>query len=105
MNTQHTTAKHTPGPIWFGAYKANGELAAILQSESEAYFYIRNRGHMHGGTYRQFGTANEIAAAPELLAIARSLAAWVDDPDACGSDLADIAESAKDAITKAEGQP
>lgn len=60
------TQTHTPGPQWCGAYKADGTLAAVLASESEAYYYIRNRSHMHGGTYRPFGM--NPAVAPDLLA-------------------------------------
>ena len=65
------TIKHTQGLQW-GAFKADGTLDAILSSESEAYFYIKNHGHMEGGSFRKVPAYN--AAAPEFLAALESIA-------------------------------
>lgn len=54
-------SKHT---LLWGAFDAEGNLRARFDSESEAHFYIRNRGHMHGGSYR----AVDDSAPADLLA-------------------------------------
>ena len=38
-------------PLPWAVFDAQGKLIARMQSESEAYFYIRNRGHANGGSY------------------------------------------------------
>lgn len=44
-------------------FDADGRLRAAFDSETEAYFYLRNRGHMHGGTYRKLdGTPSGLLA-------------------------------------------
>lgn len=42
-----------------------GKLLAVLDSQSEAHFYIQNRGHAHGAVY--FKASCDYAAAPALL--------------------------------------
>lgn len=37
----------------WAVFDSEGKLRARLESESEAYFYIRNRGHCNGGSYRK----------------------------------------------------
>lgn len=48
-----------------------GKLLAILDSQSEAYFYIQNRGHAHGAV--RFLSSFDYAAAPALLVALQSL--------------------------------
>jgi len=52
----------------------------------------------------QEANARLITAAPDLLEIARELAAWEEDPDRYAGDLADLAHDARAAIAKAEGK-
>lgn len=71
-NQTHTpaTPAHTPGPIgrsplnWL-VVNQSGKLLAVLDSESEAHFFTKNRGHASGAVY--FKAACDYAAAPELL--------------------------------------
>lgn len=68
-------AQAQPSLSW-GAFDASGKLRAILESESEAYFYVRNRGHMHNGSHREIepATAQAQQAVPvdwKALAISR----------------------------------
>ena len=37
--------------LTWAAFDASGKMRAAFDSETEAYFYVRNRGHMSGGSY------------------------------------------------------
>lgn len=50
-------------PQTWGAFDADGKLRATFDSESEAYFYVRNRGHMHNGTHRPIADKSAVALA------------------------------------------
>ncbi len=53
---------------WYGVYDAQGKLRATFESEPEAYFYIRNRGHVNGGTYKPIvNHADKLAEAGDRL--------------------------------------
>lgn len=47
-------------PQW-GAFSADGRLRALLESESEAYYFVKNRGHMYGGTFRKMEATTRLA--------------------------------------------
>ena len=49
----------------------DGKLLAVLDSESEAYFFTRNRGHANGSVY--FKAPCDYAAAPDMLAALKNL--------------------------------
>jgi hypothetical protein len=67
------TAKHTPGP-WCVSRRGRRGLPHIM---SEAGLYVMDakpRGVSGGGTVRQMADATLIAAAPDLLTLARQYA-------------------------------
>lgn len=49
------TTKQPATPLPWAVFNRDGKLLARMESESEAYYYIRNRGHANGGTYRNDG--------------------------------------------------
>jgi hypothetical protein len=66
----------------WGAFDSDGKLRATFDSESEAHFYVRNRGHMYGGSYRALAStrtrADALAAA--LRSVEQDAAAQDFDP-------------------------
>ncbi len=48
---EEPAAQHSPLP--WGAFDSSGKLRALFDSESEAHFYVRGRGHMYGGSHRR----------------------------------------------------
>lgn len=79
---------HTPGP-W-----SVGDDQLVVWSDVITVAEAR----------RSRADARLIAAAPELLEVAKKLAAWESDPDGYGGDLAEIGCMARAAIAKAEGK-
>lgn len=53
-STSHkpSAAETARATLPWGVFDAAGKLRGQLESESEAHFYVRGRGHMHGGSYR-----------------------------------------------------
>jgi hypothetical protein len=87
----------------WGAFDSEGKLRATFDSESEAHFYVRNRGHMHNGSYRAIKQERD-----ELLAACKWLYSLFDNESGeyqeQYQDQTSVAcEKAEAAIAKAEG--
>lgn len=83
----------------------DGKLLAILDSESEAYYFTHNRGHAHGAVY--FKAPCDYAAAHELLAALKQTldALWNETYGNCDSEwIAQTKAMASAAIAIAEKQ-
>lgn len=82
-----------------------GKLLAILDSESEAHWFTRNRGHAAGAFYFQAGLnyahAGELLEALELALQGLDIAATRQLPEFIGFVL--TADKARAAIAKARG--
>jgi hypothetical protein len=85
------TQKHTPGKKWWGAFDAQGELRATCDSESEAKFYVQNRGHMYGGSYRLLPIRTD--AAPDMLAALRDCLTVIEFEASASGKLDDVKRS------------
>lgn len=86
-----------------------GKLLAVLDSESEAHWFTRNRGHASGAVY--FQTPCDYAAAPDLLAACEYLEnAMADASRIYGNEIPATAgmvtawKLARAAILRAKGQ-
>ena len=105
MNTTETNTQTTQSngfPSW-GAYKADGTLEALLNSESEAYYYIKNRGHMYGGSYRACNIQSDLLAALQILDINLRILAEAKElrTDTLQSTLQLLRRESSEAIAKA----
>ena len=72
-------AAHTPegrAPLCWLVVNPDGKLLAVLDSESEAHWFTRNRGHASGAVY--FKTPYDYAAAPDLLTALQSCVAQME---------------------------
>lgn len=95
MSTKHTPECREGSSLNWLVVNPDGKLLAILDSESEAYWFTRNRGHAAGAVF--FKAACDYSGAPEMLA---ALKAVHDDPyTTCA-----CAEKVRAAISKAEGK-
>lgn len=82
----------------------DGKLLAVLDSESEAYWFTRNRGHAHGAEIRKADC--DYAAAPELLAALKACLPIVAAHAKVSGGEGSLAHAvARAAIAKAKGQP
>lgn len=108
MNTKHTPREGSRLDCL--VVNPDGKLLAILDSESEAYFYTRNRAHAFGATTHKAGI--DYSSAPELLEALQQAAEQFDytvKSLALGhtvsiSSLQNCAAMAKQAIAKAIGK-
>lgn len=105
-NEKHTSVQ------WWGAFDVEGNLRAVMDSETEAHFYVRGRGHMYHGSYRPVAgdVPRLIAKAPEMLAALMEIRdycqGWIDNthPTAGDALTADTLRGVcRAAIAKAEG--
>ena len=62
----HTPTGRDGSPLQWLVVNPEGELLAVLDSESEAYWFTKNRGHAYEAVY--FKAAFDYSAAPTLLA-------------------------------------
>ena len=69
MKTQ-TPPTEGRDPLCWVVVNPEGKLLAILDSESEAYWFTRNRGHAEKAVY--FKAPMDYVAAPELLEMCKS---------------------------------
>jgi len=60
-------------PLQWLVVNPGGKLLAVLDSESEAYYFTKNRGHANGAVF--FKSKCDYAAAPDLLAALENLVA------------------------------
>lgn len=91
-----TKVAHTPGqkiPSWY--IKANGDDTRFTLEDAEGSIYMR--GHFGGVDYPCAPTLNLIAAAPELLKVAKRHVEF------CALHKCPTCEMAEAAISKAEG--
>lgn len=56
-----------------------GRKVAVLDSQSEAYWFTKNRGHAENAVYVNEGL--DYGAAPDLLAACQQIISAADDPD------------------------
>jgi hypothetical protein len=105
MNTQHTEAKHTPGPWAVSAVPMSKTLYPTMVVTASDGRALETVAHVSGEAV--YANARLIAAAPCLLAAARALLS-LDDAMMTGKGVdVEVEESARDAlrtaILKAEG--
>ena len=94
MKTQHTPGSRPGSELNWLVVNSDGHLLAMLDSESEAHFFTKNRGHAADAVY--FKAPCDYAAAPELL---EALEAFCEDhTKPCGCANCAI-------IAKAKGTP
>ena len=85
-------------PLCWLVVNPEGNLLAILDSESEAYWFTKNRGHAAGAIY--FKSPCDYAAAPKLLAAVEHVLIASED----GGDMDDIDwPMLRSALAKAKG--
>lgn len=95
------TKTHTTGELRWLVVNPEGKAVAVLDSQSEAYWFTKNRGHAETAIYFNEGVNYRIA--PELLRALEECLPIVDAQRRAGLGEGDIAAmNARVAIAKAK---
>jgi len=100
---QHTPLGRDGSPLKWLVVNPDGKLLAILDSESEAFHFTRNRGHANGAVF--FKAALDYASAPDLLeALKNAVERLEASQPIIGSATWKVIKQSRAAIAQAKGR-